>query len=76
MDLSSELEVDLEQKLVEDACTYLSTKQYPSSVTTKNEKRSIRRKAEKLVIRKGVIFYKRHSKEVGYFYLLAIGLWL
>ena len=36
--------VDPEQQLLEDACTYLTSKRYPAHVTTKNEKRSIRQR--------------------------------
>ena len=36
--------VDPEQRLLEDACTYLTSKQYPAHVTTKNEKRSMRQR--------------------------------
>ena len=75
MNLSVEMDTDQEQKLIEDACTYSTTKQYPSRVMTKNEKRSIRRKAEKLVIKHGTIFYKKDGREVGYFYLPAISSW-
>ena len=47
--------------LVEHAFLYLSDKTYPPECT-KNEKRSIRCKAEKLVIINGELFYKK--KEV------------
>ena len=55
--------IDPELKLIEDACTYITLKEYPPSCT-KDEKRSIRRKAEKLVVKDGEIFCKRQDKEV------------
>ena len=51
--------VDPEQQLLEDACTYLTSKQYPAHVKMNNEKRSIRRKVEKLVIKDGELFTRR-----------------
>ena len=64
---------DAEQKLLEDACTYLTTNSYPAHVTTKNEKRSVRRKASKLVINDdGQLCYKKKGKEVnGYYYFIV-----
>ena len=51
-------ETDSDLKLVEHAFLYLTDKTYPPGCT-KNEKRSIRRKAEKLVIVSGELFYKK-----------------
>ena len=69
MDASDQEEienVDPDQQLLEDACSYLcSGKEYPAHVTTKNQKRSIRRKAEKLVIKDGEVFYKKQGKDVS-----------
>ena len=56
---------NLELKLVADAVLYITKSEYPSD-STRNEKRSIRRKAEKLLVRDGEIFYrKRGGREVA-----------
>ena len=47
---------DSEILLIERACIYLTKGEYPPSVN-KNEKRSIRRKAGKLCVIQGEIFY-------------------
>ena len=66
---------NLELKLVADAVLYnvITKSEYPSD-STRNEKRSIRRKAEKLLVRDGEIFYrKRGGREVAiasYFWLV------
>lgn len=57
--------IDPERRLIEDACAYVLSKEYPPN-SDKNQKRSIRRKAEKLVVKDGEIFYKKQDKEVGY----------
>ena len=49
-------EKDSEILLIERACIYLTKGEYPPSVN-KNEKRSIRRKAGKLCVIQGEIFY-------------------
>ena len=49
-------EKDSEILLIEQACIYLTKGEYPPSVN-KNEKRSIRRKAGKLCVIQGKIFY-------------------
>ena len=51
-------ETDSDLKLVEHAFVYLTDKIYPPGCT-KNEKRSIRRKAEKLTIISGELYYKK-----------------
>ena len=51
-------ESDSDLKLVEHAFLYLNEKTYPPDCT-KNEKRSIRRKAEKLVVVNGELFCKK-----------------
>ena len=48
----------MEEELVQKAFLYLKDKTYPEGCT-KNEKRCIRRKAEKLVERNGVMYYKK-----------------
>ena len=64
---------NLELKLVADAVLYITKSEYPSD-STRNEKRSIRRKEEKLLVRDGEIFYrKRGGREVAiasYFWLV------
>ena len=66
MDTSDQLEIDPEQQLLENACYYRCNKQqYPARVTTKDQKRSIRRKAKKLVIKDGETFYKKQGKEAS-----------
>ncbi len=57
-------EPDSDLKLVENACIYLTSGEYPPSCS-KNEKRSIRRKADKLVVRSGEVFYKKRGIEVS-----------
>ena len=51
-------EADSDLKLVEHAFIYLSDKTYPPECT-KNEKRSTRRKAKKLTIVSGELYYKK-----------------
>ena len=63
-EIADDRETDSDLKLVEHAFLYLTDKTYPSECT-KNEKRSIRRKADKLVIVSGELFYKKKDgKEV------------
>ena len=45
-------ETDSDIKIIENAFQYITDKMYPLG-STKNEKRSIRRKAEKLVVMNG-----------------------
>ena len=54
----TENETDSDLKLVERAYQYITDKTYPPG-STKNEKRSIRRKAEKLVVVKGELLYRK-----------------
>ena len=51
-------QTDSDLKLVEHAFYYITEKSYPPECT-KNDKRSIRRKAEKLNVVKGELFYKK-----------------
>ena len=53
--------VTAEQQLLEDACHYANKGQYPDHVTTKNYKRSIRRKAGKLVCKDGKTFCRKKA---------------
>ena len=63
-EIADDRETDSDLKLVEHAFLYLTDKTYPPECT-KNEKRSIRRKADKLVIVSGELFYKKKDgKEV------------
>ena len=50
--------MDAETALVEKAFLYARNKRYPENCT-KNEKRCIRRKAERLVAKEGVLYYKK-----------------
>ena len=52
------MEEDVENLLLLHAFTYLKEKTYPHD-SSKNDKRSKRRKAEKLVLKDGDIFYKK-----------------
>ena len=47
-------------KLVESAYIYLTKREYPLGCT-KNEKRSIRRKAERLHVQDGILHYKKKN---------------
>ena len=51
-------QTDSDLKLVEHAFYYITEKSYPPECT-KNDKRSIRRKAEKLNVVNGELFYKK-----------------
>jgi hypothetical protein len=53
-----EKESDSDLKLVESAYQYITDKTYPPG-STKNEKRSIRRKADKLVVVNGELLYRK-----------------
>lgn len=58
--------------LVERACIYLTRGEYPPSASD-NVKRSIRRKAKKLRVRNGEIFYvHRNGQEVYSYRAIAI----
>ena len=52
-----------EIRLIEAACNYLLEKKYPDDAS-KNEKRIIRRKAEKIVVQNGEIYFKKKKGEV------------
>ena len=54
---------DNEVALVEKAYFYLTEKRYAAGCT-KNEKRSIRHKTEKLVVKDGVLYKKKDGSEV------------
>ena len=59
---------DAETSLIKNACDYLTSGTYPPGAT-KNKKRVIRKKASKLSVRNGEIFYKKKGrKEVSYYY--------
>ena len=60
----AEMGESAENLLVERACMYLTRGEYPLSAT-QNEKRSIRRKAKKLVVRKGEVYVHKNGKEVN-----------
>ena len=49
--------------LVEDAYRYKCSKSYPVNAT-KNEKRIIRKKAEKIMIKNGEVYYRKKKGEV------------
>ena len=69
---------DTEVALVENAYAYLTEKKYPDGCS-KNEKRTIRRKAEQMAVRDGVLYYKKKDdKEVTYIasYILALASYL
>ena len=62
---------EIDNVLVEQACLYLSNGDYPSGAST-DQKRSIRRKAKKLRVRNGDIFYlHRNGSEVAYLHVVA-----
>ena len=48
----------MEEDLIQKAFVYLTDKTYPEG-STKNEKRCIRKKAEKIVVLNGVLHYKK-----------------
>ena len=49
-----------------NACTYIVNGEYPADAT-RNERRSIRRKAKKFCVREGELFYTRaNSSEVSF----------
>jgi len=61
---------EAEVALVEKAYLYLTRKTYPAGCT-KNDKRSIRRKSEKLVLKDGVLYFKKKDgSEVRFVYSL------
>jgi len=55
-------ESSLEKKLLEDAVLYIREKKYREDCVTKNEKRCIRRKAQRFVIDDGELFYTKKDK--------------
>ena len=55
---------EIDNVLVEQACVYLSNGDYPSGAST-DQKRSIRRKAKKLRVRNGDIFYLHRNGSRG-----------
>ena len=61
--MSSEDESEFENELIEDVCDYVSNKTYPAGAD-KNRKRIIRRKAKKIVVRHGEVYYKKKKREV------------
>ncbi len=63
--------VEAEVVLVEIAFLYLTEKRYPHQCM-KNDKKSIRRKAERLAVRDGDLYYKQDGKEVRASYLILL----
>lgn len=57
------LNVDPEIRLIEDACNYLLENTYPDGAS-KNDKRIIRRKAQKIVVKDGEVYFKKKKGEV------------
>ena len=58
----------MEEEFIQKAFLYLTDKTYPAG-STKNEKRCIRKKAEKFVIKNGEMHYKKKDGvEVGKVY--------
>ena len=72
---SEELKVDdvneREIELVEDAYTYLTNKTFPADAT-KNEKRIIRKKAEKITIRNGKFITEKRRERFVWCILFCI----
>ena len=55
-----------EEELIEKACTYVTSAEYPVQAS-KNERRSIRRKAKKFSLKHGDIHYTRtNGSEVSF----------
>ena len=61
--MTSEDDSESENKLIEDACNYVTDKTYPAGVD-KNRKRVIRRKAQKMVVKNGEVYYRKKKGEV------------
>jgi len=61
--MTSEDDSETDYKLIEDACSYVTNKTYPAGVD-KNRKRVIRRKAQKMVVKHGEVYYKKKKAEV------------
>ena len=59
--MSSKDESEFENELIGDVCDYVSNKTYPAGAN-KNRKRIIRRKAKKVVVRHGVVYYKKRKE--------------
>ena len=69
--MTSEDDSESEYKLIEDACNYVTNKIYPDGVD-KNRKRIIRRKARKIVVKQGEVYYKKKKTEVCIYVLTYI----
>lgn len=52
-----------DNELIEEACNYAIEKTYPDGAD-KNKKRIIRRKAKKIVVKNGDVYYKKKKGEV------------
>ena len=63
--VDSDHQVDVEFLLAEKAFIYLTENSYPINCT-KNEKRSIRRRSEKLRVCNGEFLYKRKDGNEAY----------
>ena len=61
--MSSQDDSEADANLIEDACNYASTKSYPAGAD-KNRKRIIRRKAQRLAVKDGEVYYKKKKGEV------------
>ena len=64
---------DTETRLVKNAIYYLTHKTYPIGAT-KNEKRSIRRRAEAFVERNGEVLYRKPDKSLVCYFTLVYGI--
>ena len=58
--------MDAETELLQNAFVYLTDKKYPENCS-KNEKRCIRKKAQTLVVKEGVLYYKKKSGDEVFF---------
>ena len=57
---TEDLVMDVETELLQNAFVYLTDKTYPANCS-KNEKRCIRKKVQTLVVKEGVVYYKKKS---------------
>lgn len=62
--------MDAETELLQNAFVYLTDKTYPETCS-KNEKRCIRKKVQTLVVKEGVLYYKKKSGD-EVFYALCV----
>ena len=75
VDSSKEKDItdDTETRLVKNPIYYLTHKTYPIGAT-KNEKRSIRRRAEAFVERNGEVLYRKPDKSLVCYFTLVYGI--